>query len=151
MSTKRKFLMVIVAASAMIVVGWGLLAAAVYSSGGFITVKVDNPGDGVHFTLPVPAVIVSAAVATADHVVPEDEWFEIRSQLGIWGPYVEGVLEALDDAPNAILVEVVDGREHVVVRKLGNHLKVDIDGPDISVHVSVPTKLVRNTVSRITT
>lgn len=149
MSTKKKILLGVVAALVMTVVGWGLLATAVYASGGVVLVKVDNRGEGFHLTLPVPSVIISAAVATADHIVPEGQKIHIQAQLGDWGPYVEGILEALDDTPNAVLVEVVEGDKHIVVRKRDNSLKVDVNGSDITVYVSVPIKLVRRTVSRL--
>ena len=149
MSTKKKILMGAVAALVITIVGWGLLTTAVYASGGVVMVKIDDRNEGFHLTLPVPAVIVSAAVATADQIVPEHERIHLQAQIGDWGPYVEGVLKALDDTPDAVLVEVIEGNEHIVVRKNGKNLEVDVDGSDITVHVSVPTKLIRRTVSTL--
>ena len=138
-----------VAAVVMTAVGWGLLATAVYASGGVVMVKVEDRSEGFHLTLPVPSVIVSAAVATADQIVPDHEKIHIEAQLGEWGPYVEGVLRALDDTPDVVLVEVREGDEHIVVRKSGKNLEVDVNSSDITVHVSVPTKLVWTTVSTL--
>lgn len=149
MSTMKKILLGAVAALVMTAVGWGLLATAVYASGGVVMVKVEDRSQGFHLTLPVPSVIISAAVATANQIVPDHERLRIEAQLGNWGPYVEGVLEALDDTPDAVLVEVMEGDEHIVVRKRGNNLEVDVNSSDIKVHVSVPTKLVRRTVSTL--
>lgn len=149
MSTMKKILLGAVAALVMTAVGWGLLATAVYASGGVVMVKVEDRSQGFHLTLPVPSVIISAAVATANQIVPDHERLRIEAQLGNWGPYMEGVLEALDDTPDAVLVEVMEGDEHIVVRKRGNNLEVDVNSSDIKVHVSVPTKLVRRTVSTL--
>jgi hypothetical protein len=149
MSTKRKILVGFVVVLVMTIVGWGLLAAAVYASGGVVTVKVDNRDEGIRFTVPVPSVIVSAAVATADQFVPEEEMMQIQAQIGDWGPYVEGLLEALVETPDAVLVEVFDHGEHVVVRKSGGLLKVEVNGADISVQVSIPARLVKRTVGTL--
>lgn len=149
MSTMKKILLGAVAALVMTALGWGLLATAVYASGGVVMVKVEDRSQGFHLTLPVPSVIISAAVATANQIVPDHERLRIEAQLGNWGPYMEGVLEALDDTPDAVLVEVMEGDEHIVVRKRGNNLEVDVNSSDIKVHVSVPTKLVRRTVSTL--
>jgi hypothetical protein len=70
--------------------------------------------------------------------------------LGEWGPMVRELLEELDDCPDFTLVEVKEDDVWVRVRKKRGKLVVEVEEPSTSIKVSVPTRTIRRTVSRLT-
>ena len=57
---------------------------------------------------------------------------------GEYFPLAIAVLEEFEEIPDAVLVEVISGRDHVKVVKKGGRIVVDVDTPGEAVHVSVP-------------
>ena len=65
----RRFLIVVSAIFAVVVLSWVALIGAVYAWGGVATVRVQDSNEGVNLYVPVPMALVEAAVTT-----------------GTWGP-----------------------------------------------------------------
>lgn len=151
MTTGKKILTVAALLAVFTVAGWAVLIGVIYAHGGVMSVRVHEAEQGLDLYVPVPMVIVDGAVATASHVMPNEDWLEMQADLdlGEWAPLVREVLKALDDCPDAVLVEVIDGNERVRVTKEGRYLKVDVDQDDVDVRVSIPTRSVRRTVNRL--
>jgi hypothetical protein len=129
-----------------------VLIGAVYAWGGVMTVSVEDRDENFSLYLPMPVAVVDAAVATTDWVLDEEELLQLHADLdlGEWAPMVREMLEVLDDCPDATLVEVEDGDVWVRVRKKRGKLVVEVEEPSISIKVSVPTRSIRRTVSRLT-
>ena len=123
----RRFLIVVSAIFAVVVLGWVALIGAVYAWGGVATVRVQDKAEGVNLFIPVPMALVDAAVTTSTWVIPEEEWLDMHVELGSWGPMVQAMLAELDDLPDVTLVEVEDGSTHVRVYKENGALKVSVD------------------------
>lgn len=112
------------------------------ATGGFASVRVHEEGpDGTSLFIPVPAGLVDLALYTGVHFVPERELARIREDLGEWGPALKASARELADAPDAVLVSVVDGSERVLVEKRGRRLLISVDSPGETVRVSVPASL----------
>ncbi|MEE9562665.1 MAG: hypothetical protein V3W50_06320 [Thermoanaerobaculia bacterium] len=152
MAGARKVLTYIAAFFGVVILSWVLLIGAVYAWGGVMTVSIEDRDEGFRLYLPMPVAVVDAAVATADWVLDEEELLELQADLdlGEWTPMIRGLLEALDDCPDFTLVEVEDGDVWVRVRKKRGKLVVEVEEPSVSVKVSVPTRTIRRTVSRLT-
>jgi hypothetical protein len=126
----------------VVLTAFGAAAAwSVHSAGMFeLDVHVKGPG-GVDISgIRVPAVLGHLALAflpTRVFDFCDDEDF-LRN-----GPLVQEALRQLDDAPDFVLVEVLAADEHVLVRKEGNALVVDVRSEDEDVHVSVPLRIAR--------
>lgn len=151
MTTGKKILTMAALLAVFTVAGWAVLIGVVYAHGGVMTVRVHEANEGLDLYLPVPMVVVDGVVATASHVMPQEDWLNLQAELdlGEWEPLVREVLEVLDDCPDALLVEVIDDHEHVRVSKEGRYLKVEVDADDVDVRVSIPTRSVRRTVNRL--
>lgn len=152
MATGKRVLTIFAALAGITVLGWVLLIGAVFAYGGVMTVRVQDTAEGTNLYIPVPVALVDAAVATGATLIPRrelDDLIEIHADLGDWQPALRDVLRALDEAPDVTLVEVDDGPTHVVVRKVGRTLRVDVREPGLAVRVSVPTRFASRTVSRI--
>ena len=144
----KKTLIVVGASLTVVVVGWVMLVGAVLAWGGVATVRVIEHGRaGV--TVPVPMAVVEGAVATGDLLFDLEQHFHGKIDLGEWGPFVRGMLEALDECPDTVLVEVSDGGDYVRVAKDGGSLVIEVTDSDVDLKVSVPTRSVRRTVSRL--
>jgi len=145
----KRFLIVVSACFAVLILSWVALIGAVYAWGGVATVRVQDREEGVNLYVPVPMALVDAAVTTSGFVIPDEEWLDLDVELGEWGPMLYAMLEELDDLPDCTLVEVEDGSTSVRVSKEGGALKVLVDDKDIHVKVSVPMRSARRTLSKI--
>ena len=145
----KRFLIVVSAVFAVVILGWVALIGAVYAWGGVATVKVQDGDSGVNLYVPVPMALVDAAVTTSTWVVPDEEWLDLDVELGEWGPMLHAILEELDEMPDCTLVEVEDGLTTVKVSKERGALKVRVDDEDVHVKISVPMRSARRTLSKV--
>ena len=137
-----KVLLILTAAAGILLMGSGFLLAASIVQTGLVTVKVHESGpDGTHLYVPVPAVLVHAGMSVLPALVEEDVWEEARTNLGEWAPVAAEALRAVEDAPDAVLVEIENDREHVRIEKDGRSLEIRVrDGKD-SFEISLPASL----------
>jgi hypothetical protein len=125
------------------VLGAGLLFLV---QGGFATVYVDNPEMTLY--VPVPMRVAELAVAFA----PEEELGQVRKDLEPFRELILAALQVLDRCPDAVLVEVHDGSEEVVVEKKGDELIIDVQSAaDGHVNVQVPLASVLRIVTAVVT
>ena len=152
MASVRKVLTYTAAFFGVLILSWVVLIGAVYAWGGVMTVSVEDRNENFSLYIPMPVAVVDAAVVTTDWVIDEEEMLEIHADLdlGEWGPMVRELMEVLDDCPDVTLVEVEDDDVWVRVRKKRGNLVVEVEEPSTSVKVSVPTRTIRRTVSRLT-
>jgi hypothetical protein len=143
MRTLLKACGILVLAGAIMMAGTGVALAAAVIHSGVMAVSVDDRSDdGVSLYLPVPAALVELGVGLAPLLMPEEAWREMRRELG---PVVPGLLtaaRALEDCPDAVLVEVVSDRERVRVEKDGRLLRIEVHSEDADVRVSVPASAI---------
>ena len=152
MAGARKVLTYIAAFFGVAILSWVVLIGAVYAWGGVMTVSVEDRDENFSLYLPMPVAVVDAAVATTDWVLDEEELLQLHADLdlGEWAPMVREMLEVLDDCPDATLVEVEDGDVWVRVRKKRGKVVGEFLHNSTSIKVSVPTRSIRRTVSRLT-
>ena len=118
-----------------------LLAGLVVYSEGAVTVYVhEKQPEGTRIWLPVPALLVEVGM----RFVPADELREASTQVRPWLPAIRAASGELARCPDATLVEVKNSTEHVLISKLGNTLRVDVDDVNDTVHVSVPVEFVNS-------
>lgn len=86
-----------------------------------LMVDVDT-ADGPHIVLPVPLPLARAGLAFAPDDARRVEVPELAEHL----PRVRRVVETLRDAPDAVVLDVEDGEEHVSVVKEGDVLRVHV-------------------------
>ena len=139
-----------------LVVGWALVLGAAFAMGGMLIVEVHDRYDDFHLYLPLPMaaldLVAAAAAVPAVHTAGFGSGLEIDGlelDLGELGPLVVDLLEALEEMPDATLVEVEDGRERVLIVKEGRKLIVEVEEPGTSVRVALPTHGVRRVASRL--
>jgi hypothetical protein len=142
MKRATKVLLILAASCGVLLLGSGFLLAASIVQTGLVTVKVHESGpDGTHLYLPVPAVLVHAGMSVLPAVMDEDVWEDVRTDLGEWAPVAAEALRAVEDAPNAVLVEVENDRESVRIEKAGRSLEIYVrDGKD-TFEISLPASL----------
>lgn len=139
MSKPVKILLIVAAAWAVVLGGSGLLLAATVMHSGLVSVAVDQPDLCVDVT--VPAALVHVGLATLPLVLEDEVLADVRADLGDFGPAAAAALRAIEDAPDAVLVEVEDGGEHVRVAKEGRNLEVRVEGAEGTVEVTLPAGL----------
>ncbi len=99
-----------------------------------LMVDVDT-ADGPHIVLPVPLPLARAGLAFAPDEARRVEVPELAEHL----PHARRVVETLRDAPDAVIVDVEDGEEHVSVVKEGDVLRVRVvDGERTTADVRLP-------------
>ena len=144
----KKTLIVIGASLTVVVVGWVMLVGAVLAWGGVATVNLVEE-NGTRVTVPIPMAVVEAAVVSGDLLFDIEDHLNVELDLGEWGPLVREMLKELDECPDAVLVEVVDGSDHVRVVKEGGSLRVEVTDSEVDLRVSIPTRSIRRTVGRL--
>lgn len=142
MKKATKVLLVLAASFGLLLLGSGFLLAASIVQTGLVTVKVHESGpDGTHLYLPVPAILVHAGLAVLPALIEDDVWEDVRTDLGEWAPVAAEALRSVQDAPDAVLVEVENERESVRIEKVGRSLEIRVrDGKD-SFEISLPASL----------
>ena len=107
----KRFFVISTTVVAVLILSWVLFLGAVYAWAGVATIRVTDVDEGINLYLPVPMLMVEAAVSSAswghtDHLSMEiDAHFE---QLGDYEPLVKALLTELKDCPDFTLVEVED-------------------------------------------
>jgi len=123
---------------ASIPVALGTVVAAT----GVMVVDVKD-SDGTRIVVPVPLLVAEAAA----HFAPtQGAAVAVNRQLDRarkYLPVAEEVLAAVAESPDFELVSVDEGEEHVRVSKVGDALKVHVEGPRENVEVNVPFALAR--------
>jgi len=114
-----------------------LALATVYTfRQGVIRVDVDEFREGgSHVHLWVPAAVVPVALRCA----PKDHMRDAAEKIRPWIPTIRQLAKELEKYPEANLVEVVDGTDHVQIRTHAGKLQIDVREPGQSVHVAFPT------------
>lgn len=123
---------------AKVALGFGasvVLAGAYTFREGLLRVDVDESHrNGSHVHLWVPAAMVPMAM----HFVPRRKMLEVGEKAGPFMPLVHAVAKELQRYPEAELVEVIDGEQHVRIRTHNGSLLIDVDEPGEQVHVACP-------------
>lgn len=125
-------------------------AALVGLAAGTGVMVVDvKPADGPRIVVPVPLALAQAAAAfVPGHAmqIPAEEVAELRQHL----PAIQGILQALAEAPDAELVRVEERNGHVVsVTKRGDLVEVLVDGAREHVEATVPLALVERALEML--
>jgi hypothetical protein len=109
--------------------------ALLMGASGVVVVDVHEGGpDGHHFVIPVPLFLAQAALSFA----PQEAKYIPCQEFAPYQELSVRVLEELEAAPDGVLVEVHDGGETVLVRKVGKNLQVDVESPEEEVHCTFP-------------
>lgn len=109
----------------------GAAAAAVYHAGS-VDIRLAERGNRVQLSL--PAAVLRAAVAVAPASAFDDSTAEIRPLL----PALDAGWQALEAAPDFVIVEASSADGGVRIEKSGSRLEIAVDAPDLQLHVGVP-------------
>ena len=122
--------------------------AAIYTfREGVIRVDVDEFRDGgSHVHLWVPA----AAVPIALHCAPRQHLENAAENIKPWMPTIRELAKELEKYPEANLIEVVDGDDHVQIRTHRGKLQIDVHEPRESVHVAFPISTLEEISGQLT-
>ena len=123
----------------------GTAGALVYNAGA-IRVKVQQEGErGENINLIIPAAIVPVALA----FVPDEHLQEASAHMREALPILRAAGQALEAAPDFVLVEVRERDEHVLVEKRGGSLHVTVNSSHENVEVSFPIGVIISAANRI--
>jgi hypothetical protein len=110
-----------------------VLLLGLVASTGLVVVDV-KPSDGPRIVVPVPLLLAHAALRFAPDEATEVEVPELGEYSGI----ARRLVSELRDCPDAILVEVDDGGDHVLIEKLGDEIAIEVTGDREEVSVRIP-------------
>jgi len=106
-----------------------ILIALLLGASGVVVVDVHEGGpDGHHFVIPVPLLLARACLNFA----PDEARYIPCEEFAPYQDLSIRVLEELENAPDGVLVEVLEGDETVLIQKIGKNIQVDVeDGGDV--------------------
>lgn len=111
-----------------------VLVAAWIAWSGVMVVDV-HEADGGRIVVPVPLAFARPALAFAPDEAKRIEVREVEPYL----PYARKIVDELRDAPDGLLLELVDGDEHVRIWKEGQTLRVRVvEGEERAVAATIP-------------
>lgn len=135
MRPRTRKILVVLAAIPVTVFGLIVAAGAVAYSAGAVVVHVDSKEPGAFpIIVPVPVLLLQAAVALA----PPDKFEPAMAQLRPLLPNIRAAVESLQEIPDCVLAEGRNGRETFSVVKSGGSLVIDVETNEETVHVSLP-------------
>src|SRR5436305_2751928 len=142
MTRPAKILVITAAALLAIPVGCSLLLAASVVTSGLVTVQVhETKADGTNLYIPVPAGLIYLGLDVLPLLDRHGELARARHEVGEWGPAVRAVAQAIEDAPDAVLVDVRDHGETVKIVKRGRRILLDVHDHETDVHLPFPAHL----------
>ncbi len=132
-----------------ILLGTALVGGAVVMQDGVISVNVreKHPG-GHHIWFAAPAAIVPFGLKLSP-VAREMKEHMRDAREREWMPVAQSLIDALQKSPDAVFVEVDSENQHVRVQKSWGRLLVDVDDPEAEVHIAVPFRVMRHTLSEL--
>lgn len=140
--------MMLLAKAALGLSGAVALAGAYTFHEGVIRISVDEyRAGGSHIHLWVPA----AAVPMAMHLVPRERMREASREVREALPMVHAIAKELKKYPDAELIEIVDGEQHVQMRTSHGRLQIDVEAPDQTVHVLCPLSTIEDLADQLET
>ena len=121
-------------------------AAAVVAGTGVVVVDVRESG-GHRFVIPVPLVLAESAA----HFAPTPRAHNLQQlrEVERYLPVAHEVIAALAAAPDGVLVEVQDRRDHVRIEKAGGTLRIRVEEPGSNVSVNVPLDMVQESLQQL--
>jgi hypothetical protein len=123
-------------------------AAAVVAGTGIVVVDVRESGPGGHrIVIPVPLLLAETAARFAP--IPPAPPLRDLEKVERYLPAADEVLAALAAAPDAELVRVDDGPDHVLIEKVGQTLRIRVEEPGSRVSVNVPIDMVQQTLQQL--
>ena len=122
--------------------GAGVVALA-YSTG-TVTVDVDD-GQGTDFTLPLPAGLIPMAL----RFLPDEVCRELEREVKPSWEAVRAAVDEMNRIPDAVLVQVESGRDHVRVVKEDGRIVVRVWSDEEHVNVAVPLHMVSSVVNQV--
>ncbi|MEM8994433.1 MAG: hypothetical protein AAGF23_06530 [Acidobacteriota bacterium] len=122
---------------------------ATVAATGTVSVRVQDSGpDGVNLFIPVPAVLLDAAVFVAPAVIPEGDLEAARMEAAPYLPMLRRLANELTDIPaGSVLVHVDNPEEQILITKGWRNFEISVDSGDTQVHVSVPARLMKRSLS----
>lgn len=123
----------------------GLIAAGLLAllQGGIATVRIQDPEMSLY--LPVPMAAFDVALA----FVPEQQLARVRQDLEPHRELILAALEELADCPDAVLVDVRNSTESVLVSKVGDELWIWTREGNSTVEVRIPLRSVRRVAASL--
>ena len=138
--------MILLAKIGVGVLGTAMVGGAALSSEGFIAIKVhQKQANGTHLSLIVPAALVPATL----HFVPKQHLADAARDIRPYLPVIDAAIPALEECPDGVLVDVKDPQEHVLIRKVGGSVVIDVNDNEDTVHVSVPLRAAQSSIHQI--
>jgi hypothetical protein len=123
-------------------------AAAVVAGTGVVVVDVRESGPGGHrFVIPVPLVLAETAAHFAP--LPRAHRLPQLREAERYLPLANEAVAALAAAPDGVLVEVDDHRDHVRIEKVGKMLRIRVEEPGTNVSVNVPLDMVQQSLKQL--
>lgn len=123
-----------------------VVSAGVLCSEGFVRVDVREARPGAHHILIVaPAMLAPIGL----HFVPQEKLGDASQQIRPWMPAVRAGIAELAKQDEMTIVEVSERDEHVLVRKEGGDIVVNVTDPDESVYVRAPIRAISSSLEEI--
>ena len=113
---------------------------------GMMYVKVHDLNEGVSFKLPIPIGLMTLGDGSRHFGKIRLASGDIDVDMEKWAPAIEAAAEAMENSPDARLVEILDDNERVTIDKKGTDLVIRVEADDANVEVTIPVTIVRKTI-----
>ncbi len=119
--------------AAVVLLSIPLLLLGLVASSGLVVVDV-KPSDGPRIVVPVPLFLAHAVLGLAPQEARDVE----IPELGEYSEIASRIVAELRDCDDAVLVEVDEGDDHVLIEKIGDEIAIEVTSDDEEVSVRIP-------------
>ncbi len=119
-----------------------VVVITIFSMDWFIVSVHESDADGARIWIPIPM----AAIRLAVWAVPDNIFDEAETDVPEFAEYQDvfrAMIDELEKMPDAVLVEVTEGSEHVVISKQADVFVIDVKDDEEEVSVRVPVASLR--------
>ncbi len=123
------------------VAGMGIL----FSEGTVVVNVTERQPESHHVYVIAPAMLVPVAV----HFAPKDQLAHASKQMRPYLSAIRAAIGQLRECDDLTLVEVKEPGNHVLIKKGGGSLIVDVDDEGETVHISTPLRAISSAIEEI--
>jgi hypothetical protein len=148
MSAGTRLLLAILLGIAVLTAGTGAAAAYAWHQAGTFRLSVhDAGGEGSNLSMSLPGALVDAVITLCP--VPEGLGPDgVRSRLDGFEPLLRTVAEEIGRMPDAVIVDVRDGRDRVRITKQGDEILVRVVSDVERVEIDLPVRSFRHALEK---
>lgn len=143
----RVLLVIVVGGTLLMAATVATAAVALYGAGTIAVTVEEDRGD--RFSVRVPAGLANLVLNLIPGRLVDEALRDVSDEIDPFVPSVRDAWAQLNATGDFVLVEVNEGDEHVLVRKVDDKLVITVDTNDTDIDIAVPMKTIGKVIHKL--